>query len=96
MWLFDFYVVRLRSFSQKSKLIYVGMSREPDNRLLEHNAKKVKSTQFHAPWISFFLSEPIENSVDARKIEKYYKSAAGKRKLNVIMNQFNGGSLPDC
>jgi hypothetical protein len=34
-------------YPTKSKMVYVGMSENPDKRLNEHNAKKVKSTQKH-------------------------------------------------
>jgi putative endonuclease len=64
-------------YSLVNQIIYVGMSQEPDERLRQHNAKKVKSTKAYAPWKRFFLSESIGNTIEARKLEKYYKSASG-------------------
>ncbi len=73
-------------YSESSDIIYVGMSEQKDIRLKEHNAGKVKSTKAHVPWIKFF-EEFIGSIEEARKQEKYYKNASGKRKLRTILNE---------
>ncbi len=57
---------------------YVGMSDNPDRRLTEHNYGEVKSTKAKRPWKKVYVEE-LSNRVDARKREKYLKSAAGRR-----------------
>ena len=57
---------------------YVGMSKDPQRRLEEHNSGKVKSTQSKRPW-KIIYSEEFETRPEARVREKYLKSAAGRR-----------------
>ncbi len=35
--------------SDKAGRIYVGMSKDVDRRISEHNSRRVKSTKFYAP-----------------------------------------------
>ena len=58
--------------------LYKGMAKDPDARLKEHNSGKVKSTKAFAPW-EIIYTEKLENIEEARKREKYLKSAAGRR-----------------
>jgi len=46
--------------------------------LLSHNAGKVKSTKSYLPW-KLIYNEEFETRIEARKREKYLKSAAGRR-----------------
>lgn len=71
-------------YSEVSNIIYVGMSEHPEKRLEEHNKGKVRSTKAHKPWKKIF-QEFIGDSGLARKKEKYYKSAVGKRKLKKLL-----------
>lgn len=58
---------------------YVGISENPERRLLdEHNKLKVKSTKGKVPW-KIVHKEFYESRIEARKREKYLKSAAGRR-----------------
>jgi putative endonuclease len=57
---------------------YVGMTSNPEERLKSHNAKKVKSTKGKVPWHFVYLEE-VSTISEARKREKYLKSAAGRR-----------------
>ncbi len=68
------YVLR----SQKDESEYVGISENPERRLIEHNAGEVKSTKAYKPWIKIY-QETCENRLAARRREKYLKSAAGRR-----------------
>jgi len=87
-----FYVYAI--FSLVDNRIYVGMSQDVPNRIQEHNAGKVTSTKHFIPWVLFF-SQLGGNTSEARKLEKYFKIAAGKRKLKKFLNALNPGSLPD-
>ncbi len=78
-----FYIYAL--VSHRDNRIYVGMSQDVLRRLNEHNKGKVKSTKPFAPWDLFF-SEEAGNAIQARALEKYYKSASGKRKLRAILS----------
>jgi putative endonuclease len=70
------YVLR----SRVSAIYYVGITKDVDNRLVEHNAGKSKFTKGHRPW-ELIYTEESENWKAGRKREKYLKSAAGKRWL---------------
>ncbi len=77
-----YYVYLLES--QKTGIWYVGMSANPEERLVQHNRGKSKFTKGHIPWILLYKEE-VGDLKEARKREKYYKSAAGKRKLKILM-----------
>ncbi len=72
--------------SEKSGIWYVGLSANPKSRLLQHNQGKSKFTSGHIPW-SLLYTEKAGNLEQARKAEKYYKSAAGKRRLKRILGK---------
>ncbi len=57
---------------------YVGMSDNTERRLSEHNVGKVKSTKYKRPWVKVY-HEDFETREEARKKEKYLKSAAGRK-----------------
>ena len=70
--------------SEKSGVWYVGLSSDPQNRLIQHNLGKSKFTSGHIPW-KLLYTEKAGDLKKARAMEKYYKSAAGKRKLKKIL-----------
>ena len=65
-------------YSIKFGRFYVGMSKNIERRLKEHNSGNVKSTKAFIPWELVFQEEH-ETRIKARKREKYLKSAAGCR-----------------
>lgn len=69
---------------------YVGMSQNVQERLHQHNAGKSKYTSGHRPWKLIYMEE-AGTSLNARKREKYFKSAAGKKHLQKLLIE---GSLP--
>lgn len=71
-----FYIYVLKSKKDKSQ--YIGLSQDIEDRLKEHNAGRVKSTKSKKPW-GLLYKEPCATRLDARKREKYLKSAAGRR-----------------
>ena len=60
--------------------IYVGITKNPGKRLIEHNKGRNKSTKGFIPWILIFQEE-VETRLEARMKEKYYKSGCGKEIL---------------
>jgi len=70
--------------SEKSGVWYVGLSSDPQTRLMQHNQGKSKFTSGHIPWKLLYI-EKAGDLKNARAMEKYYKSAAGKRKLKKIL-----------
>ena len=79
-----FYVYAI--VSEKDGVIYAGMASDCEKRLKEHNAGKSRYTSGHVPWRMFYR-EYIGESLEARKREKYFKTAAGKRKLKAILDK---------
>lgn len=73
-------------YSEKDGRFYVGMSTNPEKRLLEHNSGKTKSTKGFRPW-SFFFKEEYSSRQEARKREKYLKSGFGKQWIKEKFNR---------
>ena len=63
---------------------YVGMSANPECRLKEHNAGQSRFTKTFRPWKIVYIEEAGTRE-DARRLERYYKSAAGRRKIKMIL-----------
>ena len=63
---------------------YVGLSENPENRLVSHNRGEVTSTRPKRPWKIIHL-EKHSNRIEARAREKYLKSAAGRRWRKTLM-----------
>jgi len=66
------------------------MSQNISKRLIEHNKGRSKYTSGHLPW-KLVYSEEAGTAENARKRERYFKSAAGKKYLYKILD---AGSLP--
>ncbi|MFW5755860.1 MAG: GIY-YIG nuclease family protein [Tangfeifania sp.] len=79
----EYYVYLLES--ESSGIWYVGLSQNPDERLIHHNRGKSKFTSGHRPW-KMLYQEKVGSLYEARKKEKYYKSSAGKRRLKMIIS----------
>jgi len=77
-----YYVYLLKSLS--SEKTYVGMTNEISRRIKEHNRGKSKFTSRYMPW-KLIYSEEMNTREEARKREKYFKSAAGRKFLKIIM-----------
>lgn len=67
--------------SEKDGRIYVGMAKDVEIRVVQHN--KSKSTKGYRPW-RFIYSEPAGARLQARAREKYFKSGVGKEFLKVL------------
>ncbi len=67
---------------------YIGMSKNVVDRLKLHNYGKVKSTKARKPYKLIYY-EFAGNRQNARILEKYYKSGAGRRKIQRMINNNN-------
>jgi predicted GIY-YIG superfamily endonuclease len=66
--------------SVKSDIYYTGMTKDLENRIMEHNSGKSKFTSGHVPWLVIYTEEHRDWN-EARVREKYLKSTSGKRWL---------------
>lgn len=80
------YVLR----SLKDSKLYIGCTSNIENRLKYHNAGKVKSTKNRIPFELLF-TEAYENLYEAFRVERYYKTAKGKRELKNKMALSSNG-----
>jgi putative endonuclease len=71
--------------STKYKKTYVGITDNPTRRLMEHNRGESNYTKRYIPWIILY-TEKYKSRILARKREKYFKSAIGRKwiKNNLI------------
>ena len=70
------YVIR----SEVNGDLYVGICKDIENRLNEHNRGKNRYTKGLKPWTVVY-SEEFVDWKSAREKEKYYKSGVGKEYL---------------
>ena len=61
---------------------YKGMTQNLPARLEQHNAGKTKSTKGKRPW-QVVYTEKYSTAAEARKREKFLKTAAGRRYLKM-------------
>jgi len=73
--------------SNKFDWYYVGVSKDPSDRLTFHNSGKVRSTKARRPY-SILIIEDFDGKISARRREKYYKTGFGKK---VWMKKINNG-----
>jgi putative endonuclease len=64
--------------------IYVGMSKDIEKRLKDHNLGCVFSTKGYRLWRLIYI-ERVGNRINAREKEKFYKSGNGKELLKKII-----------
>jgi putative endonuclease len=64
---------------------YVGMSTNPEKRLLQHNSGVTKSTRSYRPW-KIVLVEEFGSLGEARIRELYLKSGIGREFLDKILH----------
>ena len=71
--------------NSKDFRLYVGMTRNVEKRIEEHNKGLTPSTQFYRPWKLVYLEE-YPDRISARNREKYLKSGSGKEFLKRVIN----------
>ena len=77
-----YYVYAIKSLNRN--YLYVGISRDVERRLKEHNRGYNRTTKPYKPFILLY-SEQFETRKQAREREKYLKSGAGKEYLKSLM-----------
>ncbi len=78
-----YYVYALKSI--RHNRIYVGITKNLETRLKDHNLGRTKSTKYYKPWILFY-SEEFNSRIIAREREKKLKSGFGKEYLKNIVS----------
>ena len=68
--------------------IYIGYTKDIDERLKYHNSGYVKSTYQDRPW-KLVAFEIVENKNEARWLERSLKKSRGRRKNWLIRNRIN-------
>jgi putative endonuclease len=80
--------------SQKRNWIYVGMTSDLEDRIRRHQKGYEKTTKPFRPFIIVELAVAF-NSSEARRIEKWYKTAYGKNCIKQLLLSteppFHGG-----
>ena len=76
-----YFVYILNSLSHKKS--YVGITDNLERRLNEHNSGKHNYTKRYLPW-ELIYKEDYEFRIEARKREKYLKSASGRKFLKKL------------
>ena len=77
-----YYVYVLKSL--KRKYLYVGMTENPERRIVQHQSGKEKTTAPYRPF-EILLIEKLPTRADARKREKYLKSGVGKEWVKKVL-----------
>ncbi len=79
--------------SKKDQRLYYGFTDKLERRLNEHNSGKVRSTKTRLPFELMYY-EKVENIINARKREKYFKSGFGRKyikgKISSTASSSNG------
>lgn len=75
--------------SKKDGNLYVGCTSDIDKRIDYHNKGKVFSTKNRRPFILIFKENYIDK-YKAFKMERYYKTAKGKRELKNKIDNYSG------
>lgn len=66
--------------SLKDNKLYIGMTKDFEKRIREHNKGQVKSTRGRRPFVVIY-KEFFESREQARIREKYLKSGSGRKFL---------------
>ena len=69
---------------------YIGITKDIDNRLSEHNAKEVRSTMAYVPWVVVY-KEHYDNKTDARRRELFLKRTSKARAE--LFEKINNGPI---
>jgi putative endonuclease len=78
----QWFVYALRSL--KDGQLYIGISQNPERRLLLHNKGVTKSTRQRRPFELIF-QEACGTGEQAREREKYYKSGIGRETIRKLI-----------
>jgi len=79
-----FYVYILQSL--KDRKLYIGYSTDLRKRLKDHNSGGTKSTKTRRPFKLIYYEAHLSEK-DARRREKYFKTAKGKSTLRQMLRE---------
>jgi putative endonuclease len=74
--------------SEKFNRIYVGLTKNLDLRIKEHNSGRTKSTKHFKPW-KLLYSEEANNLGEARLREKELKTGHGREFLKSLRDKLD-------
>ncbi|MBI4122903.1 MAG: GIY-YIG nuclease family protein [Parcubacteria group bacterium] len=70
--------------SERDGNLYIGCTEDLNKRIAIHQSGRVRSTKNRLP-IKLIYSEQYEDKYEAFRIERFYKTAKGKRALKAKM-----------
>ncbi|MBI4128915.1 MAG: GIY-YIG nuclease family protein [Parcubacteria group bacterium] len=73
--------------SQKDRMLYVGWTTDLRRRIEKHNSGRVFSTRSRCPFTLLYY-EACHDREDAKRREKYLKTAWGKRYLKRRLRKY--------
>ena len=76
-----FYIYAIRS--KNKNYIYVGITKNINDRINRHNLGREKTTKYYKPFEIIFLTV-VNNRKIARQVEVYLKSGCGKEFLKTM------------
>jgi putative endonuclease len=82
-----YFVYAISSISKN--YIYIGFTKDLDDRLNRHNKGYEKTTKPYLPFVLIFEEECISR-FDARKREKFWKTGIGRERLRNMKIAFAG------
>ena len=74
-------------YSQKDRKLYVGCTSDLENRIKEHNSKKVTATKNRIPLVIIY-SEKFEDKTEAFNRERFLKSLWSGRLKGKILKEY--------
>ena len=78
----EFYLYILQS--QTKETFYVGISEDPERRLIYHNSESKGFTQRNRPWIIAYKSR-FKSRIEAENAEKKVKSWKSKKMIRLLI-----------
>lgn len=66
--------------SERDGRLYIGMTRDVQKRLRQHNAGRIQSTRFYRPYVLLRFIE-VPDRLAARALEREWKSGSGRTLL---------------
>ena len=76
-------------FSKKLSRTYTGCSSDVETRLDRHNSGRVRATKYGIPW-KLIYQEKAGSYKEARKRERYFKNASGRKKISELLMIWRG------
>ena len=70
-------------WSVKYNRFYIGLTENINRRFIEHNNGWINKTRFYRPFKIIHV-EIVDNRIEARRLEKYFKSGYGREIIKEI------------